>query len=372
MAKPLAATKHFRLTQDLRRRVQTMAPGEPIDSVDRIKQQYQVSQATVSQALQRLQREGLIHRPAGCKRMLVCEYRPKALYRVALVRPSWPSPDFDAVARSIVAGGESRGWRFDTHVTADDLTELDLERVLGDADGGVFLSSRDRLPDHVASALVGTRRPTVCALEVPALQGVSGVNVNDLEVGRLATQHLLDRGHRQIVCVISEPPSRSIRERAEGFRTALQTALKLDPAQLDDRVIACGVRYGQNSIQVTHQAFRQWLMRSDRPRVTGVVCVAWTGALAVMTALREVGNWQTPGDVSVITYAGESLHMPYLNPPLSAVEADMGAYGRAVIDLLQERLTDATAGPRHLRIGPRLVVRQSTIPVQESVHPYGV
>ncbi len=356
MARSLPSTKHFTLARTLRKEFALMRPGEPVYTVEQIKNRFGVSQATVTRALERLRREGIIYRPTGRARLFISEVAPKSLHRIAIIRPTWPSPDYDAMVRGLIEVGEDRGWGFEIIAAASSLAEVDLERAIGGNDGAILLFSANRLPDHITAALRKPRKPVVLMRELPLDLPVTGVSLDDVEVGRLAVEHLAALGHKRILAVVSEPMMRSVHERVIGWRQGMRT---IGMEACDHLLLDCGVPQGQDSIRHTYEIVRRWIS-GDHPDFTAIFCVHWTGALAVGRALREQGGRTVPDDISMITFAGESLLLPYLNPPLTAVEFDMRKYAEAAIDLLQRHFDDPDAEPKQTRITPYLVERGST------------
>lgn len=356
MSHSLASTKHFALARTLRQEFLQMRPGEAVYTVEQIKRRFNVSQATVSRALERLRREGVIHRPSGRARLFIAEVAPKVLHRVAIIRPTWPSPDYDAMVRGFLKVGQARGWGFETIAAASSLAEVDLDRLVGNNDGAILLFSANQLPEHIAQALRKPRRPVVLVRELPMHMPINGVNLDDVEVGRLAVEHLASLGHRRILAIVSEPMMRSVHERIIGWRQGMR---EIGMTECEDLLLDCGVPAGQDSIGHTYQVMRQWLAEAPRS-FTAVFCIHWTGALAVGRVLREDAGLRVPRDVSMVAFSGESLLLPYLNPPLTSVEFDMEQYAQAAIDLLQRQFNDPGAEPQQIRVTPFLVERGST------------
>ena len=356
MTKSIGATKHFQLARTLRDELRTMRAGEPVHTVQQLKDRFNVSQATVTRALDRLKGEGLIHRPAGRSRFVVNELGPRALCRVAIIRPTWPSPDYDAIVRGLIELGEGRGWAFETFAVQGSLEDLDLNRAIGTNDAAVLLSINDRMPEHLLRALRKPRKPVVVVRDIPREMPGDAVSVDDELVGFLATDHLLSRGHRRILAVVSEPTSRSNTERVTGWRRAMAEA---GHAKAAERLLfQSPVSPSQDSIEVTFKSFSRFLKQAP-PAFTGVFCADWTGALAVSRAIREVLGKTIPDDISLVSFAGESMLLPYLNPPMSAVEIEIERFAKAALDLVERRLDDPSAEAQHLRITPFFVERQS-------------
>jgi DNA-binding LacI/PurR family transcriptional regulator len=369
MAKPLTATRHFQVMRTLRQELSLKEPGAFVPTVNELKQRFNASQATIAQALSTLQEEGLIRRPDGRNRLVVSDMPPKAAQRVVLVRPSWSSPDYDALQRSMVTDCNRRGWQLEVDASHSEMHELELNRAIGNRDAGVLMTSMVNIPDHLMNVLRKPNRPVVTVIQVPDDPEVSGVGTDNIAIGRMAIEYLMSQGHEQILTVISEPRAQSIVQRAQGARDEM---LIQGQTHADDLILDCRIRHGEDSIAMTYESFCEFLINPKRPKFTAVFCVAWTGALAVMKALKDVGNWRVPDDVSLVTYAGESLLIPYLNPPLTAIETNVDDYARNVLDLIEGQLDDPTMPAQKIALPCQIVERESVMPSRQSNHPNGI
>lgn len=369
MAKPLAATRHFRIMRTLRQELSLKQPGAFVPTVNELKLRFNASQATISQALSRLQEEGLIRRPDGRNRLVVSELPPKAAQRVVLIRPSWSSPDDDALQRAMVRDCERRGWQLDVDASHSEMYELELNRAIANRDAAVLMTSMVNIPDYLMNALRKPSRPVVTVMQVPEDPAVWGVATDNPAIGRDAINHLAEHGHEQILTVISEPRTQTIMQRAEAARNQLAANGHRDA---DSLVLDCRIRAGEDSIAMTYESFCEFLIKPNRPKFTAVFCVAWTGALAVMKALKDVGNWRVPDDISLITYAGESSLIPYLNPPLTALQTDVNVYASNVLDLVEAQLEDPQIPARRIIIPCQIVSRESVVDRHHSRCPNGI
>ncbi|WP_231954433.1 LacI family DNA-binding transcriptional regulator [Actinoplanes derwentensis] len=177
---------------------------------------------------------------------------------------------------------------------------------------------------------------------------VPSVGATNWSGGIVATQHLLDLGHRDIA-VISGPLDRlSGRARLEGARAALDSA----GVGLDDRL----VRLGLFSFADGLEHGEDLLTRPDRP--TAVLCGNDLQALGVYEAARRHGL-RIPEDLSVIGF-DDIPNAQWCGPPLTTVRqplADMGAAAGAMVLAL-------AAGQRpeqpRVELATTLVVREST------------
>jgi len=357
MPKTLADTLHFKLAQLLRADVGKMKVGDPLPTVLELKQKFQCSQATVERAIDRLRREGLVVRPLGTLRLTVAHASDPATFRVAMIRPDYPSPTFEELSRVIIEAGKRRNWAFDLE-TYRTLSSLDLAKAMGDNDGAILLPMSERFPDHLLVALRRPNRPVVIIQDPPEGVRVSSVRIDDEEVGRLAVEHLAALGHRRILLLLSEPPAPSGQYRSEGWRRTMET---IGERNLDELVVDPKVRPFDNSMLSTYEFFTQFLRQAHAP-FTAVFCPACTGAVAALRALREAGI-SVPRDVSVVAHGGEGYLSPFLFPSLTAVETDITSYAEKIVELLEMQLL-RTGDTQNLTVASKLIQRETTAKVR--------
>ena len=362
MPKVTSLTKHFQVALALRARVKQMLPGQELPTVRELQDDFNVSQGTIVKALANLRAEGVIERPAGKKRLIVAEKNDRTLRRIAMIRPDWPSPDYDAVVQSVIQAGKQRNWGFDL-VTYGSLQNVALDRATGINDAAVLLPNSEPFPDHLRDALRRPAKPTVLVVEPISNLGVPTVHVHGRQCGKLAVEHLASLGHRQILAIQSEPPSPIALDRIAGWREAMQQnqlLSKIPGSSPESLLVDCGTKPAQLSIEIAYNYFSAWIER-PHPEFTAIFCDCWTGALAVKRVLRERGI-NIPEDVSVIAYSGEGSIGPFLNPPLTAIEVNMTSYGEAIVEQLEKAMRGQSGKPEAIRIQPRLQIRESTGP----------
>jgi DNA-binding LacI/PurR family transcriptional regulator len=358
MAVHLTHTKHFKLSQTLGKAIHFMAPGELLPTVEELKQKYNVSQSTITQALERLREQGLVERPFGRRRLAVSRVGARPLFRITLIRPLWSSPDYETVTNAIYSLGHEQNFGFQLHIYGD-IEDLDCERALRNVDAGLIIGDRLMSREQV-EAFNRLRKPLVFLRDKPDAVKASSLWVDDLMVGRMATRHLLDLGHRQIVVMLSEPPNPSSSLRMRGW----SQAMKSKGIRKQEELIAdCSVQHGKDAIQGSYERFSAWLS-TNRVPFTAIFCVGWTGALAALRALREA-KIAVPGNVSLITYDSEASISNYMNPPLTTVGMNVAKYANEAIQLIQRSLAgQLQQGPQHLLLKPDLIVRESTRPMK--------
>lgn len=197
------------------------------------------------------------------------------------------------------------------------------------------------LQSNVPTVLVDARHPRL-----------DRVVIDDVTGGRLATQHLIDLGHRQIGFVSDhlENPMNfvSSRDRYQGYRQALDEAgIPFRPEYHQQ---------GKHGREEARQMASDLLALPDPP--TAIFAASDTQAIGVLEAIQDTGL-KTPGDVSVIGFddieIAEYLHLTTIRQPLFA----LGVEG---VELLLEAIANPPTSPRRILLPVEPVVRGTTAP----------
>lgn len=212
------------------------------------------------------------------------------------------------------------------------------------------------------------RLPLVFVDQAP-LAGSAGVLLDDASGGRLAVEHLLALGHRDVAVLTMDPsrrapgwrtdpvaanPNHVARERTSGAIAALEAAglpvRVFEVSNNFDDVVAAGVRQ----------------LLADPHRPTGVVCFSDLMGAALVRAALDVGL-RVPADLSVVGF-DDSVLARSSTPALTTVRQDFDAKGRiaarALTDALARSRDDAPSPtPDTVVVPVDLVVRGSSGPV---------
>ncbi len=180
----------------------------------------------------------------------------------------------------------------------------------------------------------------------------SCVILEDAWGGRLATEHLVELGHRRIAHVAGPPDIDTTVRRLDGFRSVV--------AQHPGTVEAVVVHASAWDAAAGYRATRRLL--ADAPATTAIYAVNVMIAIGVMRALQESGR-RIPEDVSVIGFHDYPL-AEYLQPPLTTISMPFREAGSVAMELLLARLAGGVPAGRVIDTPPRLVLRQSTAPLR--------
>ncbi len=169
--------------------------------------------------------------------------------------------------------------------------------------------------------------------------GVPGVAADHVLGATLATQHLLEAGHRTVWHLAGPADSTDARQRVQGWRSTLQAAGAPVPEPLQ----------GDWSAAAGYELAREIL---ERPEITAVFSGNDQMALGLLRRLNEAGR-----SLAVVGY-DDLPEAAYFNPPLTSVRWDFLELGRRAIALLLTEIAHRNGVSPRTLVAPTLVVRQ--------------
>lgn len=174
------------------------------------------------------------------------------------------------------------------------------------------------------------------------------VTTDNVEVGVLATEHLIKLGHVRIGHLRGSTTSTS-RERLEGYKQALS---KNDIVYDRNLVRACGLMESDG-----YRAMREWIQEGDLP--TAIFAVNDPAAIGAMQALNEAGI-KIGEDIAIV--GGGNIHYgDMLSVPLTTVSWSRNEMGQAAARLLIQSIENSNgdSGPQKVILSPSMIVRKS-------------
>ena len=170
------------------------------------------------------------------------------------------------------------------------------------------------------------------------------LSVDQIAGARLATNHLVELGHENIVHVAGPRDWIEAEARMRGFLDAISTAdLRTHRPILGDWTADFGYHVGTELLD-----FRDF---------TAVFAANDQMALGLLHAFRNAGL-DVPGDISVVGF-DDIPEARHFFPPLTTVRQDFAELGRRSIALLVGEIEGET-DLDHAQILPELIVREST------------
>ena len=233
----------------------------------------------------------------------------------------------------------------------------------GSPPGGIDTRALNKRVDGLLALNVPLADPAVLSLQelrVPvvtvgtAVEGMSGVLVDNVEVGRKATQHLLDLGHRRIAFFGDDLEEvhgfTAADDRRRGYDLALAEAgIEPDPAFVQ--------RTGFSADGGEAALHRVVGNAHDSDMPTAIFAVCDEVAMGVMYAARSHGL-HVPGDLSVVGVDGHDFAYLF---DLTTVSQPVRDQGRIAARLLLEQVNRQRPASI-VSVGSTLIHRVTTGP----------
>ncbi|WP_166376045.1 LacI family DNA-binding transcriptional regulator [Aeromicrobium phragmitis] len=305
-------------------------------------------------------------------------YRPNALARamvsgsshtIAAVIPDVANAFFSATLRGLTDAARSAGFEVivsntdnDADVEARSLELLAEKR----ADGFVVAPVFQDAPEAI-TRLVEDGTPVVLLdRRMPALADLPLVSVDHVGASRLATEYLIELGHRRIA-IVTEAPDRltDLRElppdaEISSLRPSTQRLLGYVQA-LDDH----GVELDQDLVLES-----DYDAGSARAAVSaaldaglGFTALYCTDAIVTLGAYNAVADHQVavPDDISFIGFDDQEW-TTLVRPSITVIDQPRHELGSAAATRLLAQLRDIDPDERDLRLPAHLIPRESTAP----------
>jgi DNA-binding LacI/PurR family transcriptional regulator len=280
------------------------------------------------------------------------EARARALQhtgRIVAITPFFTVPSFVQRLRGIAGALSNKNYELVIY-TVDSLERLQSYLsslpIRGNLDGLVIIS----LPVHdkEIKRLVQHGLPTVL-IEYPN-RALNSVEIDDIEGGRIAAEHLITKGHTKLAFVgDTNPPEYAIhpmRLRLKGFRKAVHDAGLELPESF--------VRSAPNTLEHTRQVALELLTMKNPP--SAIFAASDFQALSVLKVARQMGI-RVPQDLAIIGF--DDLDMAEYED-LTTICQSLDESGWLAIDLLLSQIEDPTRPPKHVKIPLTLLERATT------------
>jgi len=201
-------------------------------------------------------------------------------------------------------------------------------------------------PRTDAVTLARTQLGNVPIVTVDSMYRVDelSVSIDNFQGGQLATEHLIDLGHRNILHIAGPSSWFEATARAAGYAAAMRS-YRLTPRIIEgDWTPGAGYEIGVTLDLEAHGT-------------TGIFAGNDDLALGLLHAFDDRGI-AVPKDVSIIGY-DDIPHAAYWNPPLTTMQQDFYELGERAMRLLVDTI-ERRKMPAAETIVPQLIQRSST------------
>ena len=275
--------------------------------------------------------------------------RTSRSHTIGVVIPDLTNPLFPGIVRGIQDTLSRAGYTplmvntdNDPDVEAHVVASLRARRV----DGFILATARR---EHPLLVELSSKLPVVLINRVTDSMQLPSVSADNQHGIRLAVDHLVGLGHREIGHVGGPVWSSTGHERAQSFARTMR-AHGLSTARRINAVDAW-------SIESARDAARRLLVAN--PGITAILAANDQLAIGTIEAARSLKR-RCPQDLSVVGY-NDMPFMDLVDPPLTTVRVPQYDIGSESARLMLSLLLEQEATPlKQVRLTPELVVRGST------------
>ena len=284
-------------------------------------------------------------------------YRPSKLARglvthrtdtVGLVLGDISNPFFPEVARGVLDNAEQAGYNvFVCNSDGELQREIRTLHSLADhaVDGIICFPSFEIESFLLTFAAQG--HPVVCVNRPFESEWVSRVMIRSREGARLATEHLIRKGHRAVGMLAGPASPVTRHERVQGYLLSLKAH---GLPGCTDRIVS-----GPPVLEQGRSGARELLAR--HPDTTAIFAYNDLLALGAIQMCRALGR-RVPQDVAVVGFDDIPL-ADRVSPALTTVRVDKYALGQLCMQRMCEMLGAPGAAFEAAQVGVELVVRES-------------
>ncbi|MEM8487384.1 MAG: LacI family DNA-binding transcriptional regulator [Bacteroidota bacterium] len=224
--------------------------------------------------------------------------------------------------------------------------ELVLHNMRSRVDGIMIMAS-DGKPKMLQS-LVGGPGPVIFVNSNAAGLGLETINFDNFMGAFLATEHLIELGHKRIAMLKGPEASFDATERLRGYREALRKHnLKHNP---------CWELPGDFTPEAGNIAAHKLVTLEPRP--TAVFGANDQSTIVLMSVLRSLGL-QIPQQMSIVGF-DDIPAARYATPPLTSVRVPVGDIGKLAISRLIQAVRKKAGEPETHVLPVELIIRAST------------
>ncbi|OHU88081.1 MULTISPECIES: LacI family DNA-binding transcriptional regulator [Pseudoalteromonas] len=175
------------------------------------------------------------------------------------------------------------------------------------------------------------------------------IRLDNKQGGYLATQHLINLGHRNLAYISGPKWKQDAQERLQGHKQALA-----DAGISFDEVLCFEGDYRQSS----GSKGLDWL-RAHAPEFSGVICANDEMASGVMTRARQL-NLDVPSELSVVGF-DNIIYASYLYPTLTTIDYPIYEMGRMAAKYILKQVYEKKNLDIKSVFVPKLKVRDSSV-----------
>lgn len=288
------------------------------------------------------------------------EYKPlersngnKASNTIGLIVPNIENPFYGKIASHMSSMANSFNYNImllNIKGIEDNKDQYLNELISNRVDGLVYASSYKSI--EIAQIAQKNNIPVVILDREIINAKITSVSVNNNYGAYIATEHLINLGHKHIAYIGAENNVEISVKRKEGYLSALETYNL--PFNEDY------IRYGDFTMQKGFECMQS--LFAQNKEITAVLAVNDLMAIGAINFFHKNGI-RVPEDVSIVGFDNISLS-ENISPSLTTVEYPIERMSEVVIDKILKQIKSKENNEEMITLFPKMVVRESTGPAK--------
>ena len=213
---------------------------------------------------------------------------------------------------------------------------------------GVIIGGK--VPDAFIDSLSNYKTPVVFVDYQPSKGDFPSIQIDNLKGGMLATEHLINKGHKNIAFIGGEISHPSIRDRLIGYKLAHERA----NIKFNEKMVI--TNNDDQSRQNGYKSARELFLNGNE--VTAVFSSNDDTAIGVMQFIKDK-SFQIPSDISIIGFDDVETDL-LIDPPLSTIRVPKIKMGTEAVQLLMNVLNTKINSAKKIIVPVELIVRETT------------
>lgn len=213
---------------------------------------------------------------------------------------------------------------------------------------GIIIAGK--VPNSLIESILKYKKPTVFVDYTHNNGEYPNVLTDNFKGGQIATEHLIECGHKKIAFIGGEISHPSIIDRLQGYKLALERAKII----FDESLIITNEDY------LTRQnGFTSAELLIDRKKdVTAIFAANDATAVGVMQCLRNKGI-KIPDEISVVGFDDVEVDL-LIDPPLTTIRIPKLNMGTEAVQLILGIINNKNIKAKKILMPVELIVRNST------------
>jgi LacI family transcriptional regulator len=220
--------------------------------------------------------------------------------------------------------------------------------VLEQSSDGIIIAGK--VPTSLLKELEVFNLPLVFVDYTPPFGDHPNVLSDNVRGGFIATQHLIDLGHKKIAFIGGEIFHPCVAERLQGYKMAMEKA----NLNIDNNLIVTNNKYlsRQNGYICAKKIF------NGKAKATSVFACNDSTAIGVMQYLKDK-KYEIPNNVSIVGCDDVEADL-LLDPPLTTIRIPKIDMGVEAIQLILSLIKNEVKSAKKIIVPVELIVRNST------------